>query len=322
MSKTAVEQADRVRSQAELPGKRIKNNNKRWESPVAGYLFLSPWLIGFLLLTLGPICMSFYYSLTDYSLLTAPKWVGWDNYQRIFTSDETFPKTLKITLTFVLLSVPLRLIFALFIAMLLNRNIKGMSFYRTMVYFPSLIGTSIAVSLLWKNIFGRNGFINDFLNLIGLKGNAWIADPHYALYTLILMMVWQFGSSMIIFLAGLKQISRELYEAASVDGAGKARQFFKITLPLLSPIILFNAVQSTINSFQMFTQSFIVTGGGPVHSTYVYVMYLYETAFTKYQMGYASALAWVLLALIGLVTALLFWSSKYWVFYESQGGKR
>ncbi|CAM3804638.1 sugar ABC transporter permease [Cohnella lubricantis] len=295
---------------------------KRWDSPVAGYLFLSPWLIGFLLLTLGPICMSFYYSLTDYSLLAAPHWTGWANYHRIFMEDDTFPKTLKITFVFVLLTVPLRLVFALLIAMLLNRNVKGMSFYRTMVYFPSLIGTSIAVSILWKNIFGRNGFINDVLGFFGIEGKSWISDPHYALYTLILMMVWQFGSSMIIFLAGLKQISRDLYEASSVDGAGKVRQFITITLPLLSPIILFNTVQTTINSFQMFTQAFVVTNGGPVHSTYVYVMYLYETAFTKYQMGYASALAWVLLVMIGLVTALLFWSSRYWVFYESQGGRR
>lgn len=322
MSKVAAEPAGRAGARTERIDKREKVKIRRWESPIAGYLFLSPWLIGFLLLTLGPICMSFYYSLTDYSLLSAPNWVGWDNYQRIFSSDDVFPSTLKITITFVLLTVPLRLIFALFIAMLLNRNIKGISFYRTMVYFPSLIGTSIAVSILWKNIFGRNGFINDVLGWLGIEGHAWIADPDYALYTLILMMVWQFGSSMIIFLAGLKQISRDLYEASSVDGASKVRQFFKITLPLLSPIILFNAVQTTINSFQMFTQAFVVTNGGPVHSTYVYVMYLYETAFTKYQMGYASALAWILLVLIGLVTALLFWSSKYWVFYESQGGKR
>ncbi|THF77752.1 carbohydrate ABC transporter permease [Cohnella fermenti] len=322
MAKPAANAADRARSVPALSDKRINIRTRRWESPIAGYLFLSPWLLGFLLLTLGPICMSFYYSLTDYSLLAAPNWVGWDNYHRIFMSDDTFPKTLKITFVFVLLTVPLRLIFALLIAMMLNRNVKGISFYRTMVYFPSLIGTSIAVSILWKNIFGRNGFINDVLGFFGIAGKSWIADPHYSLYTLILMMVWQFGSSMIIFLAGLKQISRDLYEASSVDGASKIRQFFTITLPLLSPIILFNMVQTTINSFQMFTQAFVVTNGGPVHSTYVYVMYLYETAFTKYQMGYASALAWVLLVLIGLVTALLFWSSRYWVFYESQGGKR
>ncbi|MGD0031217.1 sugar ABC transporter permease [Paenibacillus illinoisensis] len=295
---------------------------KRWESPVAGYLFLSPWLLGFFLLTLGPICMSLYYSFTDYSLLAPPNWVGLENYQKIFTTDDTFPSTLKITITFVLLTVPLRLIFALCVAMMLNRPMKGISFYRTMVYFPSLIGTSIAVSLLWKNIFGRDGFINDILGFFGISGKAWIANPDYALGTLILMMVWQFGSSMIIFLAGLKQIPKDLYEAASVDGASKWRQFITVTLPLLSPIILFNTVQSMINSFQMFTQAFVVTGGGPVQSTYVYVMYLYHTAFTKFDMGYASALAWILLVLIGLFTAVLFATSKYWVFYENQGGKQ
>lgn len=299
---------------------RKKMRPKRWESPVAGYLFLSPWLIGFFLLTLGPMVMSMYYSFTDYSLLEAPKWVGLNNYRRIFFEDEIFPSSLRITIIFVLFSVPLRLLFALCVAMMLNRNIKGISFYRTMVYMPSLIGTSIAVSILWKNIFGRNGFINDILGIFGIQGPSWIADPKYALGTLVLLMVWQFGSSMVIFLAGLKQIPGDLYEAASVDGAGKFRKFISITLPMLSPIILFNAIQSLINTFQMFTQAFVITNGGPVKSTYVYVMYLYEEAFTKFHMGYASALAWILLILIGLFAALLFASSKYWVFYETQGG--
>lgn len=301
---------------------KLKKSKKRWESPIAGYLFLSPWLVGFFLLTLGPMVMSLYYSFTDYSLLTAPKWVGLSNYREIFTNDTTFPSSLRITVIFVLLTVPLRLMFALGVAMMLNRKIKGISFYRTMVYFPSLIGTSIAVSILWKNIFSRNGFINDILSVFGIKGPAWIADPKYALGTLILLMVWQFGSSMIIFLAGLKQIPGDLYEASSVDGASKFRQFFSITLPMLSPIIMFNAIQSMINTFQMFTQAFVITNGGPVKSTFVYVMYLYEEAFTKFHMGYASALAWILLVLIGLFAAVLFGTSKYWVFYESQGGKK
>lgn len=295
---------------------------RRWESPIAGYLFLSPWLIGFFLLTLGPMVMSLYYSFTDYSLLEAPHWIGLQNYREIFTQDDVFPSSLRITIIFVLFTVPLRLFFALVIAMLLNRKIKGISFYRTMVYFPSLIGTSIAVSILWKNIFSRNGFINDILGIFGIKGPAWIADPKYALGTIVLLMVWQFGSSMIIFLAGLKGIPGDLYEASSVDGAGKFRQFISITLPMLSPMILFNAIQTMINTFQMFTQTFVITNGGPVKSTFVYVMYLYEEAFTKFHMGYASALAWILLVLIGLFAALLFGSSKYWVFYESEGGKK
>ncbi|OMD50282.1 ABC transporter permease [Paenibacillus borealis] len=319
MNKAAVKQVPAV------PMKTVPKMRKlrgRWESPIAGYLFLSPWLIGFFLLTLGPMLMSLYYSFTDYSLLDAPNWVGLENYKNIFTKDDVFPASLRITITFVLLTVPLRLMFALLIAMLLNRKIKGISFYRTMVYFPSLIGTSIAVSILWKNIFSRNGFINDFLSIFGIKGPAWIADPDYALGTLIVLMVWQFGSSMIIFLAGLKQVPGDLYEASSVDGASKFRQFFSITLPMLSPIIMFNAIQTMINTFQMFTQAFVITGGGPVKSTFVYVMYLYEEAFTKFHMGYASALAWILLLLIGLFAAVLFGTSKYWVFYESQGGKK
>ncbi|OXM83310.1 carbohydrate ABC transporter permease [Paenibacillus rigui] len=293
----------------------------RWESPLAGYLFLSPWLLGFLLLTLGPISMSFYYSFTDYSLLDVPHWVGLQNYQYILGEDDTFRDSIKVTLWFVLFSVPLKLISALLVAMLLNKKIKGISFYRTMIYFPSLIGTSIAVSILWKNIFSKDGFINQALAMVGIEGTAWIANPDTALGTLVLLVAWQFGSAMIIFLAGLKQISPDLYEASSVDGAGKVRQFFSITLPMLSPIILFNFVQQTINSFQMFTQAFIVTNGGPVNSTYVYVMYLYERAFSKFQMGYASALAWILLVIIAVVTAIIFATSRYWVFYETQGGK-
>ncbi|UJF36282.1 carbohydrate ABC transporter permease [Paenibacillus hexagrammi] len=293
----------------------------RWESPIAGYLFLSPWLLGFVLLTLGPILMSLYYSFTDYSLLDAPHWVGTKNYSYILTEDDTFRDSLKVTLLFVLFSVPVKLITALLVAMLLNKNIKGISFYRTMIYFPSLIGTSIAVSILWKNIFSQDGFINQALALVGIEGKAWIANPSTSLGTLVLLVAWQFGSAMIIFLAGLKQIPRDLYEASSVDGASKVRQFFTITLPMLSPILLFNFVQSTINSFQMFTQAFIITNGGPVNSTYVYVMYLYERAFSKFQMGYASSLAWILLVIIAVVTAVIFATSKYWVYYETQGGK-
>ncbi len=321
-SKTMHNAASRPGSERPAAKKaKVKALRGRWESPLAGYLFLSPWLIGFFMLTLGPMFMSLYYSFTDYSLLTKPNWVGIENYKNIFTNDEVFASSLRITVLFVLVTVPLRLMFALAVAMLLNRKIKGISFYRTMVYLPSLIGTSIAVSILWKNIFSRNGFINDFLGIFGIKGPSWIADPKYALGTLVLLMVWQFGSSMIIFLAGLKQVPTDLYEASSVDGASKVRQFFSITLPMLSPIILFNAIQTMINTFQMFTQSFVITGGGPVKSTFVYVMYLYEEAFTKFHMGYASALAWILLVLIGVFAGVLFGTSKYWVFYESQGGK-
>jgi len=265
---------------------------------------------------------SLYYSFTKFTLLEAPEWIGLRNYSRIFADDDVFRQSLKVTFLFVICSVPLKLVCALMVAMLLNKKIKGISFYRTFIYLPSLIGSSIAVAILWKNIFGADGFINRLLNVFGIHGISWISNPETALGTLILLVAWQFGSSMVIFLAGLKQIPTELYEASSVDGASKIRQFFSITLPMLSPVILFNLVLQVISSFQMFTQAFIVTKGGPVNSTYMYALYLYDRAFSRYEMGYASALAWILLVIIAITTALIFASSKYWVFYETEGGKR
>lgn len=293
----------------------------RWESPIAGYLFISPWLLGFLLLTLWPMVQSMYYSFTKYTLLDAPEWIGLRNYERIFADDEMFRQSLKITILFVVLSVPIKLFSALMVAMVLNKKIKGISVYRTFIYLPSLIGSSIAVAILWQNIFGINGFINRFLSYFGIEGISWISNPNTALGTLIILVAWQFGSSMVIFLAGLKQIPAELYEASSVDGASKIRQFFSITLPMLSPVLLFNLVLQTIGSFQMFTQAFIITKGGPINSTYMYALYLYDRAFSRYEMGYASALAWILLVVIAIVTALIFASSRYWVFYETEGGR-
>lgn len=294
----------------------------RWESPIAGYLFISPWLLGFLLLTLWPMIQSVHYSFTKFTLLDTPEWVGLRNYNRIFIDDEMFRQSLKVTLLFVVLSVPIKLFSALMVAMLMNKKIKGMSVYRTLIYLPSLIGSSIAVAVLWKNIFGIDGFINKFLSLFGIQGVSWISSPGTALVTLIILVAWQFGSSMVIFLAGLKQIPADLYEASSVDGASKVRQFFSITLPMLSPVLLFNLVLQTIGSFQMFTQAFIITKGGPVNSTYMYALYLYDRAFSRYDMGYASALAWILLVIIAIATALIFASSRYWVFYETEGRRK
>lgn len=301
---------------------RRRRLTSRWESPITGYLFISPWLIGFLALTLGPMAMSMYYSFTDYSLLGGENWVALRNYKRIFLSDDTFVQSIKVTFTYVFVSVPVKLASALLFAMLLNKNIKAISLYRTLIYIPSIVGGSLAVAILWKNIFGLDGFINDFLSWFGIKGVSWISNPDTALGTLVILSAWQFGSTMIIFLAGLKQIPAELYEASSVDGATKVRQFFNVTLPMLSPVILFNLVLGIINSFQMFTSAFIVTGGGPVHSTYMYAMYLYEKAFAHYQMGYASALAWILMIVIAIATAINFSLSKYWVYYETEGGRK
>ncbi|KQO17825.1 carbohydrate ABC transporter permease [Paenibacillus sp. Leaf72] len=288
---------------------------------LAGYVFISPWLLGFLLLTLWPIAQSFYLSFTEYSLLEAPQWTGMDNYVNIFTNDSTFTTSLKVTFMFVLFSVPLKLFFSLMVAMALNKSLRGMNIYRTAIYFPSLIGGSIAVAALWRNMFSLDGYVNQVLGWFGIQGVAWISNPDTSLATLILLNTWQFGSTMVIFLAGLKQIPQELYESASVDGAGKTRKFFSITLPMLSPVMFFNLVLGIIGSFQTFTSAYIITKGGPINSTYMYAMFLYEKAFKHYQMGYASALAWILLVIVALLTIINFAASRYWVFYESDGGK-
>lgn len=302
--------------------KTVPNKHRRSKNGLnnlAGYIFISPWLIGFLLLTLWPILQSFYLSFTDYSLLSDPEWSGLDNYRKIFTRDDDFTASLSVTFIFVLVSLPLKLIFSLLVALMLNQKLKGMNFYRTVIYFPSLIGGSIAVSLLWRNIFGVDGYVNEMLSWFGIQGIGWVSNPDTALGSLVLLNVWQFGSTMVIFLAGLKQIPSELYESASVDGAAKLRKFFHITLPMLSPVMFFNLILGIIGSFQMFTAALIITKGGPMHSTYMYALFLYEKAFKHFQMGYASALAWVLLVIVAIITALNFFVSRYWVFYESDG---
>ncbi|MCC3372014.1 carbohydrate ABC transporter permease [Cohnella sp. REN36] len=296
----------------------MRRRNKH-DLSMAGYLYIAPWLAGFLLLTVWPMMQSVYFSFTNYSLLEPAQWIGLRNYRQIFTEDTSFVHSLKATTLFVFLSVPLKLATALLIAIVLNRKLKGMHFYRTVIYFPSLIGASVAVAILWNNVFGVHGLVNQLLSYLHIEGKNWIGMPETALGTLIVLAVWQFGSSMVIFLAGLKQIPGEFYEAAAVDGAGKLRTFFQVTLPLLSPIILFNLVLQTIGSFQMFTQAFIITKGGPVESTYMYALLLFDKAFAHFQMGYASALAWILLAIIAAVTALIFATAKAWVHYETDG---
>lgn len=313
----------RVVAEHPVIGKKKRKFLSRWDAPIAGYLFIAPWLIGFFGLTAYPMLLSLYYSFTDYTLMEPISWVGIKNYITIFTDDARFIESVKVTFQYVLASVPLKLIAALLVAVILNKAMKGISFYRTAIYFPSLIGGSIAVSILWRNIFGVDGILNEILSIFGIQGKGWITSPDSALWTLILLTVWQFGSAMVIFLAGLKQIPSDLYEASSVDGANRFAQFFKITLPMLSPIIYFNLIMGVINSFQMFTSAFVITNGGPMNSTYVYALYLYERAFSRYQLGYASALAWIMLVMIVVAAALIAWSSKYWVFYETEtGGKK
>jgi multiple sugar transport system permease protein len=261
---------------------------------------------------------SLYLSFTNFDLLTTPQWVGVDNYVRMFTNDPKFSASMRVTLFFVIFSVPLKLAFALGVALLLNRGMKGLTIYRSLFYLPSLLGASVAIAILWRQIFAGDGLVNKFLAIFGIVGPSWISNPQYSLWTLIVLSIWQFGSPMIIFLAGLRQIPQDMYEAASLDGASKWRQFWKITLPLLTPVVFFNAIIQTIEAFKSFTPAFIISGGtgNPINSTLFYTLYLYQEAFGFFRMGYASALAWVLLALVGLFTAFSFLTSKYWVHYD------
>lgn len=288
----------------------------------AAYLFLSPWLIGLFCLTLGPTLASLYLSFTSFDLLQPPRWVGLDNYERMAFDDPRLGRALAVTFTYVALSVPLKLAFALAIAMLLDRGLRGVSLYRALLYLPSLLGGSVAVAVLWRQIFGYDGLINEMLAVFGVDGPSWISNPSYAIYTLVILRVWQFGSPMIIFLAGLRQIPAELYEAAAIDGAGPVRRFFSITLPLLAPVVFFNLVLQTIDAFKAFTPAFIISGGtgGPIDSTLFYTLYLYQEAFAYFRMGYASAMAWLLLAIIAACTALAFLSSRWWVHYGDERG--
>jgi multiple sugar transport system permease protein len=282
-----------------------------------GYLFLAPWLVGFFVLTAGPLVGSLYYSFTDFNLLTAPNWIGLDNYQEMLTDDTRYYNSLRVTLVYVLVSVPLALAFALLVAVILNTNLAGMAFYRSIYYLPSLLGGSVAIAILWRQVFGGQGIVNRVLGYFGIEGPSWISSPDYALSTLIVLNVWQFGAAMIIFLAGLRQIPQDLYEAASIDGAGAINKFARITLPLLTPIIFFNLVLGIINAFKAFTPAYIISGGsgGPVDSTLFYTLYLYQKAFTSFEMGYASAMAWILLLIIAFFTTMTFISGKYWVHY-------
>lgn len=283
----------------------------------AAYLFLSPWLIGLLWFTLGPMAWSLYYSFTDYSLLEAPNWVGLDNYARM-VDDTRFHNSAVVTLKYVAMSVPLELVVSLGLALLLNQGIRGLSVYRAVYYVPSLLGGSVAIAVLWRQIFGPRGLFDQGLSAVGIEVPALISSPDTALYTLVILRVWQFGAPMLIFLAALRQVPRDVLEAASIDGAGAVRRFLSVTLPLLTPIVFFNLVLQVIGSFQAFTPAYIISGGsgGPQDSTLFYTLYLYQRAFANFDMGYGAALAWVLLIVIALFTAANFLVSRYWVYYE------
>lgn len=282
---------------------------------------MTPWLVGFIGMWLIPAIISIYYSFTDFNLLNDPKIIGFANYARAFTQDETFVQALKVTVLYVLILVPLRLAFALFVAMLLNKKHKGLGLYRTLYYVPSIIGGSIAVSVVWKQIFGNKGVVMTLLSVFGIhQTTSFLGNPKTALSVIILMGVWQFGSSMLIFLSALKQIPFTLYESAMVDGAKPSYTFFRITLPMLTPTIFFNLILQIINGFRVFTESYVITDGGPLDSTLSYVLYLYRRAFTYFDMGYSCALAWILVAIIAVFTVIIFKTQKNWVYYESEEG--
>lgn len=280
------------------------------------YVFLLPWIVGCVGLTVGPIIASLYFSFTDYNLLSSPHWIGLENYFNLF-SDERYLTSVVVTLKYVFISVPVKLAFALLVAMVLKESFKMTSVYRAVYYVPSLLGGSVAVAILWRQIFGDPGILQSFLAQLGISSQGWLTSPATALNTLVVLEAWQFGSPMLIFLAALRQMPQDLYESALVDGAGRVGRFWYITIPLLTPIIFFNLILQMIGAFQAFTPSFIISGGtgGPVDSTLFYTLYLYIKGFGDLEMGYASAMAWVLVIVIGGITGLLFYSSKFWVFY-------
>ncbi len=294
---------------------RARENNRDGK---AGYIFLLPWLVGLVAITAGPMALSLYFAFTDYNLLQPAEFNGIANFTRMI-EDTRLHQSLKVTFTYVLVSTPIQLAVALAVAMLLDKGMRGLSFYRSVFYLPSLLGSSVAIAVLWRQIFGTQGLFNQVLGMLGLPDDTgWISSPDTALGAIILLHIWTFGSPMIIFLAGLRQIPTMYYEAAQVDGATKRHQFVHITIPLLSPIIFFNLVLQVIGAFQSFTQAFIVSNGtgGPSDSTLFYSLYLYQQGFRQFSMGYASAMAWLLLLIIAAFTALNFLIAKYWVFYD------
>lgn len=294
----------------------MKMNKEKY----VGLLYLLPWLIGITVFVIYPFGISLYYSFTDYSLLNQPEFIGFGNYEKLFFNDPTFWISLKATVKFVFLNVPLKLAFALLIAYIMNTKLKGITIFRTAYYIPSILGANIAIAVLWQFLFKNDGLINMLLTHIGLSGIEWFSNPAASMAMLVLLRVWQFGSAMIIFLNALAEIPVELYEAAVMDGASKVRQFFSVTLPQITPIIFFNLILQLVQSFQEFDGPFLITGGGPMKQTYLLPMYIYESAFKNYEMGYSSALSWVMFLLIMFFTAILFKTSKSWVFY-ADGGK-
>lgn len=288
------------------------------QETLAGYGFLIPWLVGFFGLTLVPMVYSLYLSFTKYDIFSAPKWVGFDNYVRLFTNDPNFIQSAQITLVYVFVGTPITLAAALAVALLLNYRDKGSGFFRSAFYAPSLIGASVSVAIVWRAMFSTNGPVDSSLSLLGIDLGGWIGQPSLILPMMILLHVWQFGSTMVIFLAGLKQVPKELYEAAEMDGANAWHRFRTVTLPMLSPVIFFNLLLGLIGAFQVFGSAYIISNGtgGPAGMTNFITVYLYKTGFSDGRMGYAAAIAWVLLIVVAIIALVLFRTQKSWVHYS------
>lgn len=293
-----------------------------YENRKIGLAYLSPYIIGLIVFTAFPFVSSFLMSFTDYDLMTSPEFVGIENYRYMLTEDETFWKSMSVTFMYVFLTIPVKLAFALFIAFLLNFKLKAIGFFRTAYYIPSILGSSIAIAVLWRALFAIDGVLNGALAMVGIDAINWLGEPSFALFSITLLRAWQFGSAMVIFLAALQNVPQSQYEAAMVDGASKWQMFMKVTVPLITPVIFFNFIMQTTQAFQEFTAPFVITGGGPMKSTYLISLYIYETAFKFFDMGYSSALAWGLFVVVAIFTGISFRSSKYWVFYSGdKGGK-
>lgn len=303
----------------DVPKKQGKTLGQKFNTEgVAGYIFTLPFIIGFLAFMAFPMLMSLIYSFTKYSVLSSPTFIGLENFKTMMTGDPVFWTSFKVTLFYVVFSVPLRLLMALIVALLLVRSTKLSGFYRAVFYLPSIVGSSVAIAILWKRMFASDGMINAMLGSIGIHCDiAWLGRTDTAIWTLIILAVWQFGSSMLIFLSGLKQINKTLYESANVEGANWFQKFFKITLPMLTPTIFFNLINQLINGFMAFTQSYIITQGKPRNSTLFYTVYMYQNSFTYNKMGYGCAMAWFMVLIVAALTLVLFISQKYWVYYEA-----
>ena len=299
--------------QADRPGMR----RRAVRETLTGYGFLVPWLIGFFGLTLIPMAYSLYLSFTSYNIFSPPKWIGLDNYIRMFTTDPAFIQSAQITLIYVLIGTPVMLAAALGVAMLLNFRDRGAGFFRSAFYAPSLIGGSVSVAIVWRAMFAADGPVDNGLSAIGIDLGGWVGNPSLVLPMMILLAVWMFGATMVIFLAGLKQIPKELYEAAEMDGAGPWHRFRAVTLPMLSPVIFFNLLLGLIGAFQVFTQAYIISNGtgGPAGMTNFITLYLYKRGFSDGQMGYAAAIAWVLLVVVAIIAFILFRTQRSWVHY-------